>query len=553
MRESSLQCLSLAPDKTEAFDKLSIPMRSLAERLAKALTNGSAVVVVKDEDLPDILKALGPIAVERPEKHPKVGLARVATGRKHITTLRVNYRTAGRLLRGLRALLEHARHQGDRYGCIVGVTPDVFHAAWDRGRHGAAPGLAAPEPAPGHGPSLLHLFMQEPEDETLVDRLGGTSPHIRQVRQLIMRAARSRQAVLLLGDAGAGKGVVAQAICDLSGRQGRWVYANALTLAASADFELQVFGCARTGSGRGRPPATTCLWDLAGDEGTLYLDEISALHPDHQAMLEGALRSGAFRYRTGHTRDLPRAQVIASSSRDLAALVRSGEFIPSLFYLLREFTIRVPSLRERPEDIPVIARQLWTDCAGTATPPLPERVLAELQAYAWPGNVRELKSVLSALYTLFGNARLTPDHVRTVMLGQGYARPADPAQGGQPESAETRLNCLRHLLRAEDTVLALQAFLTERQIRKARSMAALPAEAISRLQAELELLLLSPASFGSPTVYTLMNDLKGKLSYAQGLSARASGPAFQRLMKELPPALTRTAVDLRREVNRWLA
>jgi len=555
MREAQLQFLCLRQGGDAAHPvQACIPERHLREKLAGALAPGPAALVVKNRDLAGVLEALGDCALDRGAKHPAVPLARLATGQNGIAVIRGPYTSSGQLLRSLRAFLMHAIRRGDTNGCVIGVAESVFKQVWQRGDTRRNKPTAVSE-APAGNANLLRMLLHDSEPDYLTERPAGTSPHIRLVRQLIVRAAKTRQPVLILGDVGAGKNVAAQAIHDLSHGQGDFVSANCIALAAGR-FEAELFGETRRSGIRGRPVTAPGLWGQAGEGGTIYLDEVSALRLSQQAQLNDALRTGEIRHPGGRILPLPDAQVVVSSARDLGSLARSGEFLADLFYRLREFTIQIPPLRDRPEDIPILARNLWTELAGEKAAPPAEKILSLLQSYPWPGNVRELKTVLSSLHTLFSGGKLTPEHVRIVMAGQGYPALLENHHDRKLEQEAERMRCARHLLRAEEIVLSLQRALRTPAAKRGRArklkVEAPAIETIGRLLAELELLFFTPALFGSVETYTLMNALKGKVHYCHDLCTHDRDGAMQFLQKDLADALTATALDLRKEISRLL-
>ncbi|GAB2574349.1 sigma-54-dependent Fis family transcriptional regulator [Ramlibacter solisilvae] len=224
----------------------------------------------------------------------------------------------------------------------------------------------------------------------------GSSPAAVEVKRQARRAAMSSSPVLLLGETGTGKELLAHAIHAASGRaSGPLVSVN---IAAIPDtlLEAEFFGVAPgafTGADRkGRDGK----FKLA-DGGTLFLDEIGDMPPSLQPKLLRALQEGEIEP-LGSNKLVPfDARVIAATSRDLAQLVREGKFREDLYYRLNVLPIRVPSLRERRADIPALVEVLAEDIGlRNATPPpdLSPEAIALLAAQAWRGNIRELRNVL---------------------------------------------------------------------------------------------------------------------------------------------------------------
>ena len=217
------------------------------------------------------------------------------------------------------------------------------------------------------------------------------------MREAICRAAIAPYPVLIEGESGSGKELVARAIHARGPRRVRRFCA--VNCAALADdlLEAELFGHARgafTGAVSERPG----LFEEA-DQGTILLDEAGELTARAQAKLLRVLQEGEVR-RIGE--NVPRkvdARVVAATNRSLEEEVRSGRFRADLRFRLDVIRIRVPPLRERADEIPWLAERIWVDAAarvGTRAR-LGEDVLAALARYDWPGNVRELQNVIAAL------------------------------------------------------------------------------------------------------------------------------------------------------------
>ena len=224
----------------------------------------------------------------------------------------------------------------------------------------------------------------------------GSSAAAVEVKRQARRAAQSLSPVLLLGETGTGKELLAHAIHAASSRaSGPFVSVN---IAAIPDtlLEAEFFGVAPgayTGADRrGRDGK----FKLA-DGGTLFLDEIGDMPPHLQAKLLRALQEGEIEPLGSNQLVSFDVRVVAATSRDLPALVRDGRFREDLFYRLHVLPIRVPPLRERRGDIPALVEVLGEDLAlrnGTAPPELLPDALALLVAQSWRGNIRELRNLL---------------------------------------------------------------------------------------------------------------------------------------------------------------
>jgi len=260
-------------------------------------------------------------------------------------------------------------------------------------------------------------------------RLLGTSPAIEGLRAAVERAARAPFVLLIEGESGSGKELVARAVHAQSDRRNRRFCA--VNCAAFSDdlLESELFGHARgafTGALAERPGLFEDV-----DGGTLLLDEVSELSARAQAKLLRVLQEGEIR-RVGE--NLPRrvdVRLIAATNRSLEQEVERGRFRADLRYRLDVIRIVVPPLRERIDDIPILAGYFWEQAArrtgSRAT--LAPAMLAALARYDWPGNVRELQNVMTSLAVHTGvrgrvGPASLPDHV---------ARAVD---GGQPTSLE---------------------------------------------------------------------------------------------------------------------
>jgi transcriptional regulator with GAF, ATPase, and Fis domain len=224
--------------------------------------------------------------------------------------------------------------------------------------------------------------------------LVAASPAMRRLLADVARLAASRATVVITGESGAGKEVVARALHDLSPRKERAYVAFNCAAVPHDLFEGQLFGY-RKGA------FTGAVSDHAGviraaDGGTLFLDEIGELPLDIQPKLLRFLDSGEV-LPLGATRAITvDARVIAATNRDLAAEVARGRFREDLFYRLHVVPLVVPPLRDRKDDIVPLARHFARQLAPDGrAPAFAPDALAALRAHAWPGNARELKNVIA--------------------------------------------------------------------------------------------------------------------------------------------------------------
>jgi DNA-binding NtrC family response regulator len=217
--------------------------------------------------------------------------------------------------------------------------------------------------------------------------LVGESPAIKEVRHLIDRIGPTDKPVLVLGESGTGKELVVRAIHAQSPRRDRpLVVVNCAALPESL-LESELFGYER-GAFTGANTAKAGLFEVA-DGGTLFVDEIGELALSLQAKLLRTLEDGSFR-RVGSTKERrANVRLLAATNRDLAEEVRKGRFRDDLFYRINVLAIRLPALRERLEDIPLLVRHFTGDQWELET-----GLMERLQSFDWPGNIRQLKNAL---------------------------------------------------------------------------------------------------------------------------------------------------------------
>ena len=217
------------------------------------------------------------------------------------------------------------------------------------------------------------------------------------VLALLGRVASTDSPVLITGESGTGKTLLARAIHRLSGRVGPMVEADS-TVVAEGVLDVELFGHER-GAFTGAVARKAGLIELAAN-GTLFIDEVGLLTPKLQSKLARALEHGSF-FRIGGTQKVDiNVRLLTSSNHDLEAAVRDGRFRDDLLYRLNVVTVALPPLRDRVVDIPLLAQHFLTQFAGAAPPVLTPDAIALMQDYQWPGNVRELRNVMERLVLL---------------------------------------------------------------------------------------------------------------------------------------------------------
>lgn len=252
-----------------------------------------------------------------------------------------------------------------------------------------------------------------------IESIIGKSGAIGAVTSLVRAVARSSSTVLILGESGTGKELVARALHDLSDRSdAHFVPVNCAAIPKEL-IESELFGH-RKGAFTGALADRIGRFELAHG-GTLFLDEIGDLALDMQVKLLRVLQERAIDP-IGSSRPVPiDVRVIAATHRDIESEIASGHFRQDLFYRLNVLPIEMPPLRDRLDDIPILAEHLARRLAQAGHPPI--RIADDLnhvfQCYDWPGNVRELSNLIDRLSVLYPGARLSVNAVSLSMLPRG--------------------------------------------------------------------------------------------------------------------------------------
>jgi two-component system response regulator HydG len=294
------------------------------------------------------------------------------------------------------------------------------------------------------------LLERRPRTDGIAAEVGdlvGRAPAMRALYDRIQRVAPTESTVLITGETGTGKELVARAVHSLSSRKARPFLAVNCAALAEGILESELFGHVR-GSFTGAVRDRAGVFEAANG-GTLFLDEIGATSPSLQARLLRALQEREVTRVGATTATKVDVRVIAATNRDLKELVGEGAFREDLFYRLEVFPLNVPPLRDRSSDIPLLTehalallRKRLPDAKGLSCSPFAMRLLRE---YRWPGNVRQLLAALESAAISAGGGRIEAQHL------------SDEIRGGQDVNASSRY---RSSIPEDDERAAIEAALT---------------------------------------------------------------------------------------------
>ena len=276
-----------------------------------------------------------------------------------------------------------------------------------------------------------NLYLQQQIDiRHNYNEIVGAGPEMANVFQLMNQVAPATSTVLILGETGTGKELVARAIHRASPRKDKiMVKVNCAALPENL-IESELFGHEK-GSFTGALDRRIGKFELA-DGSTLFLDEIGEMPPILQAKLLRAIQEREIERVGGKNPIKVNVRIIAATNRDLRTEVEAGRFRSDLYYRLNVFPITIPPLRDRREDIPMLANhfiQRFARTIGKKVTGISQRALAELEAYHWPGNIRELEHTLERSIILSNSPTLKDIHLHALQLDQ-------PKGSGQEQSPD---------------------------------------------------------------------------------------------------------------------
>ncbi len=288
---------------------------------------------------------------------------------------------------------------------------------------------------------------QDHRSRSGLGQLIGESPVMKALFEDIKRVAPSRATVLITGETGSGKELVARAIHDLSPRRNRPFWPMHCAAFSETLLESELFGHER-GAFTGAVKQKKGRFELA-DKGTVFLDEISEISPTTQVKLLRVLQERCFE-RVGGTDTIHvDIRIIAATNANLEERVKQGKFREDLLYRLQVVTLHVPPLRERREDIPLLVDVFLKRYSAENEVPVPEiapEVIRALQAYDWPGNVRELQGYVERMVVMRRGDRVTIDDLPP-QLGGRSDRPLVSYLAGDVPLADVEKHVILETLR----------------------------------------------------------------------------------------------------------
>ena len=264
----------------------------------------------------------------------------------------------------------------------------------------------------------LQAYRLKRENEELKLKLGdsdliGKSPSIQEIRKTLEKVAPTGSRVMITGPAGAGKEIIARQLHKMSRREeGPFVVVNCATMQPDR-LEVELFGTELSANGTSRKIGFL----EQAHNGTLLLDEVADMPLETQGKILRALQEQSFTRVGGNTKVQVDVRVIASSNKNLDLLMAEGSLRQDLYYRLNVVPIKVSALRERRDDIPLLAQHFLNRAAensGLAPRTLGEDALAALQAYEWPGNIRQLRNAMEWILIIHNNSKDEP--IRADML-----------------------------------------------------------------------------------------------------------------------------------------
>ncbi|MBN1474495.1 MAG: sigma-54-dependent Fis family transcriptional regulator [Syntrophaceae bacterium] len=468
------------------------------------------VWVITTDQFPSLQK-FGNVIEDLGQKHKGRQLSLILSRRKLIPLLDGDFSSVGKLLQSITIFLKSNTTPRNLY--IIGTSKEINASLRRRFKLDTRKTSYASSDIGHSNPAEVNEKISAVPASSFI----GNSEDACRVRDLIQRAADVDMPVLITGDTGTGKEIVASEIHKFSKQKhpGQLVPVNCGAIPPYL-LDSELFGHVK-GSFTGAIKNKKGLWIVANN-GTLFLDEIGDLTLDHQAKILRALQEGKVRPVGAQDEESANARIVAATNRDLLSMVQARHFREDLYYRLRYFIIHTPTLRDHPEDIPIIVKEKWKKITKKeGVPKLDDDLIDMLRNYTWPGNVRELMMILHNLYGLYRTeTNLGASHLRKVFEIQGIVfnqngnrtTPADELRNVPIGYVFRNLRLTQEVVHAaEYTLLPL---IKDNIIDQAST-----SEIALKLQDQcndLEYLCRKPDHF-APQTYEAINLLRSKLMY----------------------------------------
>ena len=494
--------------------------------------NNPVMYLIRKSDLSTLLKYKDLIA-DCGKKNKAKQLTKHLFGKEmKIPALDGTYASTRQIDRSINTFLENASAAGEIKSFILSLGDQLFVELWEKAK------ASANKPVKNNRGKVLkqtlriadlypdEIICENPliyelsaliDDvdvpERLVSSYLGSSVAAQLVRKMIMHAAKQDTSVLILGPSGTGKEKVAYHIHDESKRiqktTGELVAANCGAIPHSL-FEAELFGHVK-GAFTDAKYAKDGLWKLA-DHGTLLLDEIGDLQLDDQVKILRAIEDEKKQIRPVGSKKLVKAEVrvIAATNRDLFTMVQNNQFREDLYYRLNTLIIRTPTLKDNPQDIPLIAQKIWEKITGKPYQHLSEQMLKTLQSLPWPGNVRQLKNTLKNLYAYFGDKPvMEPRYLKAII---DYENNASLNNAGLVEN-------LKHIRSVEEVICsALASLKSIVDLEKGTDQSiSFFSNSLKFHIHELNQLCKKPMFFTDESIFASAHNFNGKLIYLLNL------------------------------------
>jgi DNA-binding NtrC family response regulator len=508
-----------------------------AEWSAEKKKHAPAVLIIQESRCQEILQ-FADVFVDRGWKKPTKELAAVMLRQEKIPLIRGVFLEKAKFLRSIRVLINRAKINNDNNLYFITLNDEFFEMLQESAEQAQSQPASQTDPVLKEA-SLLQLLNPREIPATIRLTFLGKSLEVQLVHQLILRAAEQNEPILIVGETGTGKEVVARCIHRSSKfKTEPFIPVNCSGIPEDL-FATELFGHVVKKMANTLIPKPG-LWEAA-KEGYLFFDEIGDLPMTQQAKILTVLDTQKIHH-IGGTEAIPvRARIIATTSRDLYDMVQKKQFREDLYYRLRAFVIHTPSLRSHPQDIPDLAIQLWRRIVAGDKVRLSKKMLEELKNYRWSGNVREMNTVLKVLHGYFGSTNLRLEHLQSVLQQQTVMEPAPSTMRSAADLILFRVDCLHHLRQVDELLRQVKVTLRPLLYERTTPYAAMAIiDSLQKLIIELDILCNRPLLFFDDALFHAVRHLNGKFREFSKLLARSEKKAKELWQAEIVQSYNQT-------------